>query len=414
MNKLETSEIAKRIPDEFRSLIDYLLGEGLTKNSLEEMIASCLQVDPQSPQNSRIEIARMNLIGGLRAAGYLVTGGRAGGNLYRIVGWEEKVSKPAASTWTGDTRSVLDWVHSLPKPPVEDIFRHLARRDSQEILHENAPLYAYCYEGARDLFWLYEDGPDAVLIFQKNRELPALRIFDLFASSQFCLQLAEKLAKASIRKVPIVNVPSTSLDEYRRSGTAIASREAGIYDLKDIVNNPEKYWSEKSYNTLRKMARECTFVTDMSIDDQILVVDRWKMSEETKHRQLAITRDYKGIATPWRNKIVVGAFREGFPVAHVLYDRVAANPGVATLLNEKGLNKRVFPDGSPIPGGHSGISDFVELASCQHLVSIGVDAVNSGGYEGGGIGLSPRKKRFSCRSVKSYTVMTKFESGAPK
>lgn len=403
-----------------------LLVTGLDKTKLEETVALCLHLPIE---DARVSTARMNLVGGLRAAGYLVEGGRKGGSVYKVVGFEEKRYRPPVDQWTGTPKEVYDWVHTELSPLNDNGWRtinpDLAKRDASETLHENSWMYIWCYEAANDLAWyVFDDqSKSSAIVLQKHRNVPRFRLFELYATPQWLLQMAEYLAQGSTHPVSIVNTRLESTNEFKRlhrSGTWGRRTEA-LYDVRSIALETKKYLNDRAMTTLRKRMREHSFLaysepmSPFEKSDQLQLIETWKKLNESKHRQLAIERDRKAIRIDYPGRITFGVKTlDGQLTAHHMFDRLANRPQIVMLMNEKSLNYNHFEDGTPVPGGAYGMSILNQIWACTALAEMGVTHVQSGGIDGGGVGLPAHKKQFASSFIESRTFYTTFEPGAPK
>ncbi len=408
---VDHQSILKTLGDPKWEWVAWGLLEGRTGPQLEVQISDILEVEVSAPE---VSITRMNLVGTLRAWGYIVSGGRGGGDVYKVTGWAEKESKPDVSQWVGQSREVYDWVHRTFFPLTEEFWSAsrawLSLRPSDELLHENCWLYPWAYEGARKQGWFVREGANAAIVFQKFTNYPQFRIFVLYARPRWVLDLAETIAPASLRPVSIINISPRLRDAYNElhRGSWL-EREEAIYDVKEIANNPDSFLNKRALETLKARCKDTAWHdADVSRADQIAVIQTWKQLNERKHRQLAISRDFIAVEANYPLKLTFGAYREEHPVAHHLFDPLANNSEVVALINEKSLNYSKFLDGTPVPGGKYGVSDFNQVAACQTLLEKGFKYIQSGGIDGGGEGLPAKKRKYACSTTSSYTFYTTF------
>jgi len=407
---IDVKMVERALDREFHSLIPQLLS-GISKEDLEAKIAEIKGFTATDP---RLEITRMNLIGGLRSWGFEISGGRKGRSLpYQILDWHEKETKPTVDTWTGESKEVVDWVHSLL--PLRDYFEIVKlyqsfRGDYEEEFHENCFLYPYAYEAAQDQAWIYFEGSEAALIFQRFKNLPRFRIFDLCASPETLLSLAFTISHGSTRPVPIINCQTKNHGAFKSLHPAGSwgQRHQAIYDVVDIAEHPDKYLNKRALETLRSRERDTAFYENPSQEEQLYVIDTWKRLNEGRHRQLAIERDRVAVRADYPDKIVFGGSREGHPVLHHLFDPLSNKPDTVALINEKSLNYGKFPDGEPVPGGKYGLSDLNQILACRALAQKGFRYIQSGGLDGGGFGLEDKKMKYACRTVASQTFYTDY------
>lgn len=409
-DKMSLESIEKAIGSRYADLGRHLRDEGMTKGMIIGWLSVEHQTDPKDPS---LDVMQMNIIGSLRANGYIVSGGRRGGKLYKIQGWKEKEEKIPVEDWEGESRQAYDWVQNLPpltERSWDTVRAWLGTRDPKR-LHENSWVYIWAYEGARNEKWFWSSKGSALIIFQKFVNRPRFRIFNLNAEPVVALAIASLLSKASCARVPIINIEDRFESEFRQlhpDGEVLKRTEA-IYDTQHISKHPEEYWSKKSWKTVRSRINDTSFVVDQPPEDREYVIQTWKDLNEIRHRQLAITRDFIAAAlTDYPLSTSYGAVRDGHPVGHVLVDPVVGFGDTVMLSNEKGLNYRTFPDGREVPGGRSGTSDFMQYHVCDHLADSGIGYIQSGDVDGGGIGLRPKKMKFACDVTHSRTFVTKF------
>jgi hypothetical protein len=397
-------EVIKAVGNpEYNDLLQALCN-GLTRVQLEFKISL---IKNWSMNDPRLSIERMNLIGGLRAHGFEVSGGRGGGKIYRILGYAEIEEKISSDRWTGKPRETLDWVHSLllVTPDSANLIRtFLSFRDPLERLHENCFLYPFGYEGAKADLYLYREGASAALIIERFKTSPQLKVFCLHGSVDWYLNLACKLAPGSTRPVRLINLPPALTPDVKKlhpSGSFLTRTEA-IYDLEDIAKYPHKYLNSRAMTTLRARERDTVFSEDYRPEPALEIIAKWQSYNEPKHRQLAITRDRIAVVTDSPGKIQYLGVRGGIPVAHHLFESLPNSPDTVSLMNEKALNY------SAIEGGRPGLSDFNQIMSARALVEKGFRFEQSGGIDGGGVGLPTKKKKYACDFVNSYTFYTTF------
>lgn len=423
MTYLDIEVIKRDVDEDLWPLIPALL-EGLSKDQIE---AGICEIRGFAPNSSQATIARMNFAGGLRAAGWVVTGGRSGGNVYRIVGFEEKTYRTPVTEWQGDLRETHDWVLQLRRLSDQRhsiVRRELSKRSPNDGYHENCWLYPFGYEAARDSGWFYDPNGQSMIILRRHRWTPRFRLFALASDAQTLLNVAEELAKISTHTVSIINPDPRIMDDLKRLDPkgSWSRREEAVYDVVDIATNPGKYLNSRAQTTQRKLSRECLMIETYNdcdgvldrAEDHLAVIRRWQEVNEEKHRQLAIERDRKSVRCRYPHRIAFLTYREGVPVAHHLFDPLPNRADMVALINEKSLNYRQAPDGSTIEGGAPGISDFNQIQACQRLAEKGYLYIQSGGIDGGGDGLPHKKMKYTVATVSSSTFYTSFAPGAPK
>jgi len=405
---LSRENLSQAVDSDFLNLAEHLVQEGMTATQLDFMIAGIRSLDLSSEAPS---IARMNFIGGLRGAGYQVSGGRGGGKFYQILGWEKKKTRIYFDLWEGNSRSVHIWLSTLLVVDVRDssiVREYLAKRDLDERLHENCFLYPFAYEGARAKGFFFSEDGYACIIFRRFYNYPQLRIFLLYGPSWWALKLAEMISFGSLKPVQIINLPPQEVFETQslHPQGSILAREEGIYDLKDIAENPNKYISKRGRTAFRARSRDTIFLRNNDAQSAHSIVNTWQMYNESKHRQLSITRDRIAIDSLIPERIMFQGYRtiegKSYPVIHHLFEPLPNCPDTVSLMNEKSLNY------SYMPGGIPGLSDFNQIESARRLTEMGFRYEQSGGLDGGGVGLEAKKRKFSCEIVKSYTFYTTY------
>lgn len=407
-NPLSRENLSKAVDPDLLDLAESLVTVGQTAPELDLAIAQIRSLDPSSEAPS---IGRMNLIGGLRASGYVVSGGRGGGKIYQILGWEKKRVRVYLDLWEGLPRATHVWLNTLPSLEVKSstkVREYLSDRYKEERLHENCFLYPYAYEGARAHGWLLEEHGYACIIFRRFYNYPQLRIFLLFGPPTWALRTAKFISPGSLKPVQIINLPPSELDlmkKFHPEGSVLG-REEGVYDLKDISENPYNYISKRGRTALRARGRDTILLRNNDTESAHFVVDTWQNFNESKHRQLSITRDHIAIDSLITERIMFQGYRtvdgETYPVTHHLFEPLPNCPDTVSLMNEKSLNY------STMPGGVPGLSDFNQIESARRLTEMGFRYEQSGGLDGGGVGLEAKKRKFSCKIEKSYTFYTTF------
>lgn len=370
------------------------LERGISRDDLQRRIGEILG---QPMDSAVVETARMNLVGGLRSWGFIVQGGRGGGKIYTIVGWEARVERPTSDTWTGPPRTVLDDIGQLPRITSDDrdrIREFLARRPSQEQYHENSWLYPRAYELARDTGWWFQSPVNpshAAIIMRRFVSYPRFRIFNLTLSASELLELAEYLSRASCRPVYIVNPGDHAMADLKllHSRGSWGNRRQALYRTDDIANRIELFLNRRGRETLRSQAREMAYHDSPSRDDQKAIVTEWRRINEPKHRQLAITRDFVAIDDDFPQTITFVGYRQSTPACLHILEPLANRPDTVAQIVEKSLNYRTQV------GGRPGTADWNLYQTSVDLLQRGIQFINAGGFDGGGAGLAPHKRRFA-------------------
>lgn len=409
-----------------RALLD-----GVSQDKLEDLLVEAYGLVAGSPQ---VSITRMNTVGGLRAMGYEVNGGRKGrGQPYQIVGFKEKTYPPSADKWTGQARARLEWVHSLPRITLESesiVRQALSNRTDR--VHENSWLYIWCYELAKDQGFLYERDGQYCIVMQRFENYPRFRVFNLNMRPTMLLGVARAVAEASCRSVQILNVLDGTQAEYRKTnpGGSWGKRLEAVYDAYDIASDPRKYFGKRGLEMIKSQDREMSYVVPETLINcypaamigyQEQIIAEWRRINEPKQRQLAITRDFVAVKTQSDRKIELVGMRNMIrgltsvtpanprsePACMHILDRSDSVPDMANQIVEKSLNYR------DQLGGRPGTADWNLFKTCEFLTFGGVRWLNAGGVDGGGAGLPAHKAKFTDHQVTSYAYYTMYPTGAP-
>lgn len=377
-----------------------LLVAGCSKAKLE----AALEAEQNLTHEAAIDVARMNLIGSLRIAGFTIPRKRG---FYQVIGWKKPVEKLGCETWTGASRDTLDWVESLPVLGADAdsiAWTNLGLVDGEQTKwHERSLGYVYCYEleSAHTTGYRYTSpsGGQAIVLKRFVRR-PRLKILQLSLTTHEIVRLARDLAPASLIAVKIVNAGPQLVQDLRQNrdlGAEVSRHREAVYECHRIAYRRDEWASKRLQSTLRKGEREIDYAYLMTPTDEDRaqmkqVVDVWREFNEIKHRQLAIRRDYASIdlGEALRMHLFLGT-RDGLPVCIQVFSDVP-DTGVTVLVTEKSLNYRAMP------GGRFGTADFNTTAACRFFADhpgFGVTHVNAGTYEGGGIGLADHKDRYA-------------------
>lgn len=349
-------------------------------------LASELGYEPDSVQ---VANQSMNLIGGLRSMGYEIPKERG---FYHITGKHEPPTYRPASSWTGLEREVLNEIQAMPKVS-------LASRDwfdsslaSNANLHESCFAYLWSYEQATTKFFQYQSDDGEAVIGWKFANFPRLRIFNLSLPPAAVLSLGTRLSAASTRPIKVLHLFERELPEYRDSAYfgGVERRREAVYRLSRI---PECL-NSRGRGMVRKNRKEMQWSRVDPADaayvrDATAVIEHWRDRNEDKHRQLAIRRDLISLELKTANDFHCIGYRDGVPCCLHVLTRLPKTPNVAGLLTEKSLNY------SDVPGGKAGTADTNLVLAAEILLENGVEYINAGGYDGGGIGLPQHKQRFA-------------------
>lgn len=375
-----------------------MLERGAIKAELHTALAEIIGADMDSAE---VDVARMNTIGTLRAWGYKVEGGRGGGKIYKIVGWEPTAEYRGAEDWDGEEAEMLAWIRGYKKPDW-DIVAAKMLSGTLDPFHTRCAEYIRCYELAKGN-QAYDFGD--LLVLQKFISMPRFRIYDLCSTPEELYWTAEKISKASLGTVEIRGIGLDQAKELKKLDPkgSISRRAEAVYDVEHIAEAPGDYLNKRAMQTLRKLNREMSFYNvgaETMKKDGKRVIENWRDTNERKMRQLAITRDYTSLDCRATFNFI--GYRGEYPVCINILDRLPARGEYVALITEKSLNY------SRMPGGHPGISDYNIVHACSIMASHGVKYFNAGGYDGGGYGLADHKKTWSSPEldVESITFTT--------
>lgn len=397
--ELSVANVMKAVKDpRLEALIQEMITFGVTKASLE----GSLERDLGTSMGPDRELARMNFIGALRGAGWVVTGGRGGGGrkaLYQIVGWEAKVAALLASEWTGVPRSVLDSYDRLPT--VEERQPQITLGlEFRPHVHETSFLYLYGYEMARAQGRFMSTSGGSCVILKKFDNAPRFSIFQLDMSPTGLRDQIAFWSQASLGPVQVINLhPSEAsiLREKDRQGQIIKRRQARYHtpSVAEAIlpSQYEKWMSKTQWNLLRKHERENRWSMHLEQPLGEFVINTWRSINEPKHRQLAIGRDYRalGINAPTKFQFGGSTWSDELEAYRALgiciYDRLPMKARSVSHIVEKSINYR--------PIGRPGMSDYMIWRSCQVFAGAGLEWILAGAYEGGGAGLPHHKARWA-------------------
>lgn len=394
LERLRRSTFSRDLPED---LIDRLL-VGLTKPELEE----ALFVPGMVP--TELETKRMNVIGGLRGLGFVVTGGRKGGPVYQILDWEKPQPKPGIETWNEDDRSLLDVLPTIfpvvtPKLWYTIRDRRLKTSDYRRFLHEVSPLKIFSYDLAQNEGLYYETQGQACIMIKKNKNQPIFSILNLNMGVPILSSVVTLLQPVSVRPIKIVDIDKDQIAELREKypkGSPYSAEEA-IYRTKDIFEM--KPWGSSSRSEIRRRNR------DLEIEEvrgaevaQEWLVDCWKKFNEKRQRQLSIVRDYKSILYDFDEKRTFIGFRGDIPVGFQNYEQIDMT--YAVMMTEKAFNRGEMPYGKPWT------TDGMIYRIFSRLHEEGVEFVQGGQIMGGTQGLADHKRKLASEIVSCYSFDT--------
>lgn len=385
--------VSFKCPRENMDAVDALL-HGATKEELEDILGG------DSPEER--EIRRMNFVGGLRSFGFVIEGGRRGGQLYKLIGFEEKGPEETIADWHPEDLAALDFVRSVPVQDQD--WQYLEGKLELGIkkgvippdAHEASFLQLFSYDlGASHTrgFWHSWKG----IVVQRFSTRPRFRIRPFTMSLQAVVNLARGLGKLSYAPVRVDGITETFARQLRAAaGGGVSKYREAIYDVKKIANVDPGLFNSRSRSSLRKFDRECVFVEVAGGTEAVEhVIAEWRRIVEPKQRQLSITRDYTAarISVP---KMILLGLRDDMPVcSHIL----GFIPGVpmATQIVEKSLNY------SSQIGGKAGTADWNLVKTCQFLRERGFSEFNVGHISGGTDGLARHKLRLMARETFTWS-----------
>lgn len=390
-----------------KELAEKLL-EGVDKIALTELLRNGSTVE------AVVEKRRMNLIGSLRNLGFNVSGGRRGGNIYRILDWADPRDEPTFDVlnFRPFQTENLKRVQSLPKLTSKqaDVDKYfyplwgaLGQSTNPDESHEKSILQMFCYTIANNQAYLYEKGGRLGIIIQRFSSKPVMKLIPITLTFDETVEAANLLSTVSFRAVKILNIPNDWEASVRELGWSVEKNAEAIYDLDRFANKPQTWMNTRALEGLRRSRKDTAFLEITEGDELISqVIEEWRKVNEPKQRQLAISRDYLSFMIGLRTKMTFLSMREGSPVGIHIVDPVCGPLAdqVVCQVTEKSLNYRSSP------GGRSGTSDYNLWATSVSLLSKGYKLFNVGHIHGSEPGLAERKLRLADNVlyVKDVTV----------
>lgn len=387
--------------------IELALVNGIHVDEFKSMIATSYLGTAESQQ-----VYRMNLIGSLRSDGFIVSGGRGGGDIYKVTDWVKVEAKKIE--WSTEQMEVLNWYEDLPdleEDNASSIRARLGYRTLTDLRHENTWMYIWGYElvgnrSQRAQGKLYRGAEGWCVIKRTFVDRPRFTIIDINSTAVEIDRIARKLALCSLAPIKVINPDLPTVPILAQTMPFVMEQVAQpVYDLERIANEPEMLLSRQSWKTARKMLREIEFTHppfDMPIHHHVdLIVGIWRKEREGTQARPAIQRDYAiGELTTFPQKIQVLGFHGPFTVSYRCLERLANNTYVASDLVEKSFNK------SSMPGGHSGISDASLVHTARYLLGMGIKYINGGESASVGPLLTRYKHKYQTTEYSSSGSLT--------
>jgi len=377
-------------------LANALLG-GVTKDELELLLIKMSLSETLSKQV--LDIKRMNLIGGLRAEGFQVTGGRRGGKIYQIVGWEEpKGPERTTDNFSDDQRSKLEQLESMPlltvdQRRVDTILPMLQgeRVGIHPLAHERSLLSLLCYDISGNDAYVYQGETGVAIVVRKFKRTPSFRVIPISLSYSESIDLLEWLLPISFKPAKLMYIPDSWAVDLKDDWPTCTIERAteAIYDVERFATNPKSLWHGDDDRKRRKQDELTQFV-QLEWGGETLagtIIDEWRKVNEEKQRQLAIRRDYHSVIIQLPTKKTFVGLREGLPVCLSVVDKIGDD--VYAEITEKSLNY------ASQPGGRSGTTDYTLWKTCVKLHEEGVKWLSYGHIHGGEAGLTQKKTRMA-------------------
>lgn len=371
--------------------------EGVDRDGLSALLGS------DGAIGAVVEKRRMNLVGSLRNIGFDVTGGRRGGNVYRILSWEDPSSKPVRTIddFDEEQQSIIAEVDSWDsfsskQADVDRLFYSLWGTLSLSLTHDRAHekslLQLLCYDVAKNKAFVVSRGNCQGIVIQRFTRKPAFKLLPGTLSLDETVSIAKMLQKVSFRKVKVAYIPDKWIDEVKELGWSIETSQEAVLDIGRIASRPESWSGKKGPKELRRFEKD-TRLYQVDHGDTLIeyVIEEWRKINEPKQRQLAIVRDYLSFLITIPSTLKFLSLREGLPVAFMILDAVCGPEADSTVaqVTEKSLNYRESS------GGRSGTSDYNLWATCRALDTLGYRWLNTGHIHGSEQGLAERKIRLA-------------------
>lgn len=371
------------------SLAELLL-RGVEKIELQEALR-----DGEGEADKVLDLRRMNLIGGLRALGFDVTGGRRGGKEYKIVAWAEpKGPEKTIDDFDDDQREALSKVESMQllttdQKSVDAALPALmeGRVDIHPLAHERSLLSILCYDISGNEAYVHQGRTGVAIIVRKFRATPVFRVIPISMGYTESLDLIDALMKISFKPPKLLYIPDAWTGHLRDDwpGSTFERATEAIYDIERFATNPKSLW-HKDDDRKRRKQDELTQFVQLEWGGGALattVIEEWRKVNEPKQRQLAIRRDYHSVLIDLPTKKTFVGLREGMPVCLSVVDRIGTD--IYAEITEKSLNY------ASQPGGRSGTTDYTLWKTCVMLYEAGAKWLSYGHVYGGESGLTAKK-----------------------
>lgn len=383
---------------------------GKTKEELELLLEENAGMTRQV-----LEIKRMNLIGGLRAEGFKVTGGRKGGKVYQIVDWAEPTGpERTIDNFNDRQRAMLEHIEARPRLSIDQksIDAALPLLDAQRVdihplAHERSLLSILCYDISGNDAYVYTGLSGVSIIVRKFKRTPAFRVIPISMGYTECIDLIEWLNLISFKPTKLMYIPDTWATHLKDDwpGCVIERATEAIYDVERFATDPKSLWHGDDDRKRRKQDELTQFV-QLEWGGETLagtIIDEWRKVNEEKQRQLAIRRDYHSVIIQLPTKKTFIGLRENLPVCLSVVDKIG--PDVYAEITEKSLNY------ASQPGGRSGTTDYTLWKTCVMLHEEGIRWLSYGHIHGGEAGLTQKKTRMAEQLITVASATFPLEGG---
>jgi hypothetical protein len=396
--------VLSKFPRIDTTILDHLL-VGIDRDSLDSIVVLGGSKDEK-------ELARMNLIGSLRGLGFVVSGGRRGGDRYQVTDYAPMEPSPTIDTWDLPSQRLVKSIH---RDPIDhnhyEAVKAYLKVFSEETLQEFCPLCFFAYDlgssSTRGYWW-----DDSMAVIQRFDSRPIFKIKPFVFDAKRVILLSEVLCLVSCRPVQVVGLTKSmalSLKRISPKGTINVYNQA-IYDVTRLASMSRDLYSKTDLERLRRSERDTPFFeAGPDSEATTYLIDTWKETVGHRQRQLSIGRDYVAAKIDLPKMMWVGV-RNDLPVTLQIAAEFPFSKTTACHLVEKSLNY------SWQLGGRSGTADWGVVRTCQLLLERGYTELNFGHIAGGTKGLENHKHRLLSRIVQSYSFNTnlKRQEGASK
>jgi len=394
-------------------LADSLLA-GVTKEELEILIIKASLSESLTKQV--LDIKRMNLIGGLRAEGFQITGGRRGGKVYQVVDWVEPTGpEKTTEDFDDDQRSRLQQLESLQVLTIDQKSIDAAlpiltsgRPDLHLLAHERSLMSILCYDVSGNDAYIYRGHGGDALIVRRFKRTPSFKVIPLTMDYVECFNLIEWLMPISFKPPKLLYIPDAWVAHLKDDwpGVVIDKATEAIYDVERFATRPKTLWHGDDDRKRRKQDELTRFV-QLEWGGETLagtIIEEWRKVNEVKQRQLAIRRDYHSVIIQIPTKKTFIGLRENLPVCLSVVDKIG--PDVYAEITEKSLNY------ASQPGGRSGTTDYTLWKTCVMLHEEGIRWLSYGHIHGGEAGLTQKKTRMAEQLITVASATFPLEGGS--